>query len=162
MKKYLQILLFIGLFCCSLNAATKITKPQNEELLKAASGVFDLREIDNGNIKLYNTNYGVSFRNMIDTSNGLIWLKNDSNEYMNSCGLWFGAKKDVINASGQVERKTIVEVTYEPCNGNSMFVPGKIEDGNNVNPNLKDKYRLYLSSDFDRKTGQVITAADGP
>ena len=89
---------------------------------------------------------------------GLFWPRGSSNQYLYGSGFWFGAKKTL--ADGTV--REVCTYSYNPITGNSIFIPGKIEDGDTLFYDKAQKYRLYVSTDFNQQTGEAISSPDGP
>lgn len=148
----------------SLALADVAVKPgkdeDNQNLLRASRGLFDLQKNTVSNIEFYVTNYGMWGLNVAQNVGSGIWPRGSFNQYIFGAGVWFGAiKKDPNN----VERK-YVEMTYNPNSGRSWMVPGRIDDGDKIiddDLNAIRKYRTYFSIDFRSSDGKPITAEDG-
>lgn len=123
------------------------------------SQVFDLQKNKRGNFEFYTSNYGISFLNIKNSSSGFFWPRGSSNQYIFGAGLWFGCIK--FNENSQKDNKMVV-ITYNPNSGTSWFVPGQISDGDSVEPSLSNKYRTYLSTNFNQITGEANNSSDGP
>ncbi len=126
---------------------------------RKAAGVYDMQKSTAGNVELYHTNYGIlGFEPQKNTGGGY-WPRGSQNQYIYGSGLWFGAQKQSPDGTGL---KNYVEIGYNPNNGLSWFVPGMVADGEKASEDLKDKYRLYFSTDFNEDNGAPIYAEDGP
>jgi hypothetical protein len=126
------------------------------EIQREATGVYDLQKNSVSNVEFYTTNYGVFGFDVTKGKAGGFWPRGSQNNYIFAGGFWFAAKKE-----HQGEMKKYVTVSYNPNNGRSWFVPGRVEDGNKATEDEK-KYRCYFSTDFDQETGQVKNENDGP
>ncbi|MGE5479585.1 MAG: hypothetical protein ACM3U1_04060 [Chloroflexota bacterium] len=160
MKNYVKRLAFLlaaTLMLASFNAeaATKVRskkdKGDSEELqAKQLRSVYDLQQNTVSNVQFYTTNYGI-FGFNISQSGGIgggYWPRGSVNQYIFGGGVWFAAQKPNPSITDQVQYRKYVEVSYNPNSGTSWMVPGRIEDGDNVDPNDIETYRTYFSIDF--------------
>ncbi len=121
----------------------------------------DLQRNTVSNFQFYTTNYGIFGHNVSQSVGGGHWPRGSQNQYFYGGGIWFAARKMRPDGSGM---KNYVEISYNPNNGNSWMVPGRIEDGDVVlNDNASyQKYRTYFSTDFRTSDGQPINSNEGP
>lgn len=151
--------LFIVLAAMDLSAKTaKLPKDKsNEEIQRTVSGAFDLQLNTVSRIWFYTTNYGILGHNVEQNVSGNRWPRGTYNQYIYATGIWFGC----INTINDKDIKN-VEISYNPNNGNSWMVPGRIEDGDKVSSDASDvqKYRTYFSTDY-RGTGAPIISTNG-
>jgi hypothetical protein len=144
----------------ALAAGAKAEMPKNaDKTQRLAKGVFDYQKNTKSNFELVTTNYGITGLDMSNVSGGGFWPRGSQNQYIFGSGFWFGAMRQALDNSGY---KKLVEVSYNPNSGKSWFVPGRIEDGDTVRKDLKDKYRLYYSTDFYNASGLPVDPSDGP
>lgn len=155
MKTIYSILIMLVGMTIVLNA-----KPvKNEEkILRTVINVFDIQENTVSNVDFYTTNYGVFGLNIYETKGGVIWPRGSGNQYIFGGGLWFAAEKYV--ADSMAYRK-LVEVTYNPNNGRSWFIPGSWEDGDTLQDSQMQKTKVYFSTDFDKTSGAPLNS-EGP
>ncbi|MDC1068150.1 hypothetical protein OAQ99_03205, partial [Candidatus Kapabacteria bacterium] len=172
MKNLLIIILLLGtVFSVSLKA--DISEEAKRELAKdkstnkkqlAPTGFFDNRKNTVSNIEFYTSNWGIFGYNIANRVGGGYWPRGSKNQYIFAGGAWFAAQKDVEQGDSTA-RKKFVEITYNPSNGRSWFVPGRVRDKNGNVTDLADfndiyKYRTYFSTDFDRQTGTAISSEE--
>ncbi len=121
----------------------------------------DLQRNTVSNFQFYTTNYGIFGHNVSQSVGGGHWPRGSQNQYFYGSGIWFGARKMRPDSS---EYKNYVEVTYNPNNGSSWMVPGRIEDGDKAIEETAShqKYRTYFSTDFRKADGTPIKSSDGP
>jgi hypothetical protein len=124
---------------------------------RKAKGLFDIQRNSNSNFEYFLSNYGILF-NTIDATNsgGGFWPRGSINQYVFGGGLWFAAIKEHNG-----EDTKYCTISYNPNNGKSWLVPGRIEDGDEADENLINKYRVYFSTDM-RSDGTPIIADYGP
>ena len=121
------IVLFIVLTIGSV-AKTKVNpdnKDKADEIQRKYERPFDLQENTISNIQFFTTNYGVFGLDILHNKGGGIWPRGSLNQYIYGGGIWFGAQKYLPNDT--IPHK-LVEITYNPNNGKSWMVPGRIED----------------------------------
>lgn len=161
----LALSLLLSVTCISKSLArTKDTGKEGkntEGVLRAASGVFDLQQNKVSNIEFYTTNYGIFGLNVRGNVGGGYWPRRGNNQYIFGGGIWFAAKKTPPGSQTGEKRKLCV-ISYNPNSGASWMVPGSINDGDEVQNNLRDKYRVYFSTDFRPNDGAVRISTDGP
>jgi hypothetical protein len=113
---------------------------------------WDLQKNTVSNIEFYTTNYGIFGNNTIaSNAGGGWWPRGSVNQYIFGGGIWFGAIKQRPDGSGP---KKYVTVSYNPNNGRSWMVPGRIEDGPLKNEEDVLKYRSFFSTDFNLGNGE--------
>ncbi|MBS1536561.1 MAG: hypothetical protein JST20_02285 [Bacteroidetes bacterium] len=132
-------------------------KQEGAEILRAATGTYDLQKNKVSRIELFNTNYGMIGHDVQKSLGGGIWPRGSQNQYIYGGGIWFAAKK--LTTKGDTTR--LVEIGYNPNSGASWFAPGMIEDGDEAQDAFRNKYRIYFSTDF-RPDGVPFNPADGP
>lgn len=154
MKNLLLLIVLIALVNCNLCFSAP-----KEQILRSASNVFDLQKNKTGTISYYQTNYGITGYNYVNSKGSIIWPDSTLNQYIFGMGFWFGAQKMKPDKSGLYKYVTL---SFDPNNAHSWFVPGRISDTNTIDSSKKDLYRIYFSNDFDKTNGQPLTATDGP
>ncbi len=149
-----------------------------EVLLRKATGAFDLQKNTVSNIEFYTTNYGIFGYNVANRTGGSHWPRNSLNQYIFAGGVWLGAKVEKVDyatgekiidpETGRPELKKLCELTYNPRDGSSWMVPGRIKDETGFPTPMVDndasavaKYRTYFATDF-LGNGEPIDEADGP
>ncbi|MBL8005239.1 MAG: hypothetical protein JNL36_09090 [Candidatus Kapabacteria bacterium] len=133
----------------------------SEGVLRAATGVYDLQQNKVSNIEFYTTNYGIFGLNVRGNVGGGYWPRRGNNQYIFGGGIWFAAQK-VPPGSVTGQKRKLCVISYNPNSGASWMVPGSINDGDEVQNNLRDKYRVYFSTDFRPNDGAARIASDGP
>lgn len=134
-------------------------KDKKEEIQRPSRGVFDLQQNTVSNLSFYQTNYGIFGYNVQQGDGGGFWPRGSLNQYIFAGGVWFGCIKPHPQMPG--EMKKYVSVTYNPNSGKSWMVPGRIEDGDFVEQNDINKYRVYFSTDFIASTGAPLSSDEG-
>lgn len=132
-------------------------KPGDELLKRSYTQLFDLQQNTVSNIQFYTTNYGIFGLNVAQNRGGGYWPRGSNNQYIFGGGLWFAAVKPRPDG----ELKKYVEVTYNPNNGRSWMVPGRITDGDSKDVSDLKKYRTYFSTDFRKGNGTPLNPDDG-
>lgn len=132
-------------------------KVGDETLKRNYTQLFDLQQNSVSNIQFYTTNYGIFGLNVSQNRGGGYWPRGSNNQYIFGGGLWFAAVKPRPDG----ELKKYVEVTYNPNNGRSWMVPGRITDGDSKDVSDYKKYRTYFSTDFRKGDGTPLNADDG-
>ena len=143
-----------------------LPKKLEDNLQRKANDLFDNQINTNSNVEIYSTNYGViGYEGNFDDSSknttfcGMFWPRGSKNRYLFAGGFWFGAMKPSPQTG---EMTKYVSMSYNPNSGKHWFTPGRIEDGDSIQKNMKDKYRIYYSTDFDNYTGMPKIKDDGP
>lgn len=133
-------------------------KKEPKEQVLRTSRLLDLQQNTVSNIRFFTTNYGIFGLNIDANAGGGYWPRSSSNQYIFGGGIWFAAQKRV----GDVFNK-LVAISYNPNSGNSWFVPGRVNDGDDISldANMSKKYRTYFSTDFGGD-GTPVTSSDGP
>jgi hypothetical protein len=160
MKRNVTVFIaLIFIFCfLDLSAAIKenIKSNDGKTELQTPTGLFDLQSNSKSNFSFYTTNYGIFGLNVSANKGGGYWPRGSQNEYIFASGFWFGCLKN----DGDTMRK-MVEASYNPNNGRSWFVPGRIEDGDSLITSDLYKYRIYFSPYFNL-WGEPFDSKDGP
>ena len=149
------ILVCLGIVSLSAIAQTdQRNSKQDQDEVASTAEVFDLRENTESNVHFRTSNYGIFGLNPSDLRSQCIWPRGSENNYIFGGGLWFGARK---RHNGEVE--TYVEVTYNSMSGRSWMIPGRIEDGPELqqDPNLRAKYAIQSSLDYNEDGGPLDT-----
>lgn len=163
----LTITLLMLFSSMALSAATKTTseKEKSEQLQRSASGLFDVQMNTVSNIQFYTTNYGIFANPIIRNTGGGFWPRGSQNQYLFAGGIWFAAMKRPPWITDYCMRedcfRKYVTISYNPNNGKSWMVPGRIDDGNNRQQDLLTKYRVYFSTDFSSSNGKPIIESEG-
>ncbi len=132
-------------------------KAKKDEVQRTYNSTRDLQRNTVSNIDFYNTNYGIFGYNVAQSVGGGYWPRGSSNQYIFAGGVWFAAQKN----HGSDSLRKYCSITYNPNNGKSWMVPGRIDDGLTE---MKDKYldyRVYFSTDFSKSDGVPYDEADG-
>lgn len=129
-------------------------KKGGDEPQRTYGQLFDLQQNTVSNIQFYTTNYGIFGLNVAQNRGGGYWPRGSNNQYIFGGGLWVGAIKP--RPDGNL--KKYVEVTYNPNNGRSWMVPGRISDGDGKDVSDIKKYRTYFSTDFRKGDGTPLDA----
>jgi hypothetical protein len=156
------ILIFILALVFDGNARSKVNpqdKNKKSEIQRTSLGAFDLQQNTVSNIQFYTTNYGIFGLNVQNNIGGGIWPRGSLNQYIYGGGIWFASMKRFPSTDTLLRK--IVEISYNPNNGRSWMLPGRIEDGPTVDQSDATTYRTYFSTDF-RADGTPIVIADGP
>ncbi len=164
-SKQNTLLLALALLVSTLTVYPDIDPKYKEEgkkdgakVQRQARGYFDLQQNSISNLQFYTTNYGIFGLNIGQGNGGGYWPRGSLNQYIFGGGIWFGAQKYRPNTD--ILRK-YVEVTYNPNNGRSWMVPGRISEGDEAELNEVTKYRTYFSTDFRKNDGVAINSNDG-
>ncbi len=148
--------LFVAFTAMDLSAKTaQLPKDKsNEEIQRTVTGAFDLQLNTVSRIWCYTTNYGILGHNVELNISGNRWPRGSYNQYIYAAGIWFGCITEVNG-----EDRANVEISYNPNNGASWMVPGRISDGDKIlaTPEAVQKYRTYFSTDY-RGTGAPINS----
>jgi len=164
-KKIILLLCFLFLVASSLpmSAYIKVSdedkakdKDKNKKEQTMAGREYfrfwDLQKNTVSNIEFYTTNYGIFGNNVVATNaGGGWWPRGSQNQYIFGAGIWFGAVKQKPDGSGP---KKYVTISYNPNNGRSWMVPGRIDDGDLKDESEIYKYRTYFSTDFNLGNGE--------
>ncbi len=130
-----------------------------DQPLRTYTQLFDLQQNTVSNISFWTTNYGIFGLNVAQNRGGGYWPRGSNNQYIFGGGLWFAAIKQRPDTPAP---KKYVEVTYNPNNGRSWMVPGRITDGDGKDVSDRLKYRTYFSTDFRKGDGTPLNADHGP
>ncbi|MFH1051653.1 MAG: hypothetical protein V1779_12095 [bacterium] len=166
---WLIMLSFFILNSFASEAAIKEKKGKKEQVQRTATQNFDLQRNTVSNFQFPVTNYGILFLDVARNVGGGYWPRGSLNQYLFGGGIWLAAQKWIWTDTGTVDnpmpyRKLtkLCEVTYNPNSGSSWMVPGRIEDGDEIDNTDIYKYRNYFSTDFRTSDGAAINSADGP
>lgn len=132
---------------------------------KRVQQVYDVRKNTVSNIQFYTSNYGIFGQDVARNTGGGFWPRGSLNQYIFAGGIWFGAQKMHPDATGNLLPKKYVAITYDPNNGISWMVPGRIIDYNGNEQYLADEndvwlYRTYMSSEFSKGSGKPLKAEE--
>jgi len=133
------------------------SKEKGDELQRTYNRVFDLQTNTVSNIQFYTTNYGIFGLNIDRNEGGGVWPRGSLNQYIFGGGIWFAAIKNRPDGTP----KKYCEISYNPNNGRSWMVPGRIEDGTQLDQSDIKKYRTFFSTDFRRGDGKPLNPDDG-
>jgi hypothetical protein len=125
--------------------------------VRELKGVYDIQINTKSDFEFYSSNFGILF-SPVDAANsgGGFWPRASLNQYIYGGGLWFAAIKEHNG-----EYRKYCTLSYNPNNGRSWLVPGRIEDGDEPDENLINKYRIYFSTDMNTD-GSPIENDYGP
>ncbi|ROL60852.1 hypothetical protein D9V86_08860, partial [Bacteroidetes/Chlorobi group bacterium ChocPot_Mid] len=167
-----SVLLLLGFFMLASiesNAAIKEKSGKKEEVQRKATQNFDLQRNSVSNFQFPVTNYGILFLDVAQNRGGGYWPRGSLNQYLFGGGVWFAAQKWVWTDTGTVDNpkkyrklSKLCELTYNPNSGASWMVPGRIEDGDEIDNTDIYKYRSYFSTDFRTSDGVAINTDEGP
>lgn len=166
-NRLILFLILIGLLTAStelssdLKRSEKGEKDKADKTLRTVTQVYDQQKNTVSNIEFYTTNYGIFGLDVEGNVGGGFWPRNGQNQYIFGGGIWFAAKKHRPGSTDPNDYRKYVELTYNPNNGRSWMVPGRIEDGDLIKEDLITKYRTYFSTDFRRNDGRPFNTADG-
>ncbi len=136
------------------------SKDQNsDEIQRTPLRVFDLQKNTVSNLEFHTTNWGIFGLNTERGEGSGYWPRGSQNQYIFGGGFWFAAIKKRPDLD--VKKKYVV-LSYNPNSGKSWFVPGRIDDGPDLNQSDIYKYRTYFSTDMIVSDGSPIDKADGP
>lgn len=156
------IILAIVISSMGLDSRPREDKYDADYILRSVTGAYDLQKNTVSNIEFYTTNYGIFGLNVAQNRGGGFWPRGSQNQYIFAGGIWFGAIKKRPNDTAD---KKYVTITYNPNNGRSWMVPGRINPDNTSRDLIENdavtKYRTYFSTDFKRGDGNPIIASDG-
>ncbi len=154
----LMILLAVAVFLLSgaVPATGSDGKKAGDNVQRDTRGVFDCQKNTVSNVEFYNTNYGIFGFKIFESVGGLYWPRGSGNQYIFAGGVWFGAQK-LFDSTLRI----YTTLSYNPNNGKSWFVPGRIEDGDLIDSGKAKDYRVYFSTDFT-PDGQPLESTDGP
>jgi len=156
--KRLLLSLFVAV---SLTAAVWALPKEDtqDKILTNPTNVFDLQNSTVSNVEFYSTNYGIFGLNIRENKGGGIWPRGSQNQYIFGGGFWFGAQKFVKDSN---KLKKLVEISYNPNNGRSWFVPGLASDCDTMETGDNQKYKCYFSTDFDNINGTDLNNQTNP
>lgn len=138
--------------------ALKEKEKGGAELQRQAVSLFDLQLNTVSNIEFYTTNYGIFGLDVRNSDGGGYWPRGSRNQYIFGGGIWIAAQKRRQDDPDSL--RNMVEVSYNPNNARSWFVPGRISEGDQADPDNITKYRTYFSTDF-RQDGEPLIPTDG-
>lgn len=105
-----------------------------------------------GNIELTVTNNGAIGHNPATKKSGFIWPRGSKAQYLYGGGF--------ILLQSQIlpfYSSLLPEYSYDFMDGSSWFVPGAIIDGDLIDSNKINKYRVYSSVDYDKYSGKDLS-----
>ncbi|MFA6569925.1 MAG: T9SS type A sorting domain-containing protein [Bacteroidota bacterium] len=157
-KTYIFLtIIFCFILFAGFNILTAATSPKSQKAvsdgLQRVIMAIETRGNTLGNVtfKIANAGNNAGDGQGARTHGGCIWPVNSGRAYIYGQGLGFAAKKRV---GDKVNKLTTL--SYNPNNGYSNHVPGRIEEGDSYSwdPVLREKYQVYISTEFDKTTGQ--------
>jgi hypothetical protein len=125
--------------------------------------VWDQELIEQNNIGIYITNFGIVGHDAATGNSGCWWPNGYPLEtYIFGSGIWIGGLIDtaftVIGDDTTFYYDTLVSCGYNAGSGMSEFVPGDGSD--NPNPYTDPNFRVYLSNEFDYPIDTVLSQLD--
>ncbi len=159
MRKVLSTIVLLTIFGMTANISAGDLKVKKNHVQRKAIRALDVQKNTLSNFEFYSSNYGILGHDIANNKGSGIWPRGSQNLYLFGGGFWFGAMK----VSPQTKEMTkYVTLSYNPNNGTSWFIPGSVQDGDTLAESLKDKNRVYISTDFDQNTGEAFNPDDGP
>lgn len=162
--------IMLGVLLCLIAEGSALARTKNagsdaaagknagDKTLRKVENTYDLQKNRVSRIEFYTTNYGIFGLDVRNNVGGGRWPRGTNNQYIFGGGVWFAAKK--LNPIGDTVK--LCAISYNPNSGASWMVPGRIEeDGDPVNDDAREKYRVYFSTDYRRSDGSPIKPADG-
>lgn len=128
---------------------------KKEETLEARTqDIYNYKKNSVSNVEFYSTNFGVFGHNrrfddygkLLFDSAGTFWPRGSRNAYIYGGGIWFTGTK---YSEKEMRVRKYCEMSYNPNNISSFFVPGHINDGDTLFPEFADRNRLYSSGEFN-------------
>ncbi|MFC2130892.1 hypothetical protein ACFLSQ_05615 [Bacteroidota bacterium] len=179
-KTLLTCFLLLSFLILSIeaNAGIKEQKGKKEQVQRTPTQNFDLQWNTVSSFQFPVTNYGILFLDVAMNRGGGYWPRGSLNQYLFGGGIWFAAQKwiptdslkhfdalgnELIPPDTVRYRKLtkLCEITYNPNSGSSWMVPGRIEDGDEIDNTDIYKYRNYFSTDFRTSDGVPLNPDDG-
>jgi len=163
------IFTIFGLSSLKADIHPEFKNKKSDKLQRTPTGLFDNQKNTVSNLEFFTSNYGIFGYDVANRVGGGYWPRNSKNQYIFAGGAWFAALKPRpgagLDENGQPIMKQYVVVTYDPRNGQSWFVPGRIRDKDDKPTYEADfndvyKYRTYFSTDFNRANGQPTSSSD--
>ena len=170
MKKSLcgtvSTMLIVLLFVCTYQAKADISREAKKKNkgLRVPSDCWDHQFNSVSNISFPVTNYGMNFLDAPEGRGGFYWPRGSDNQYIFAAGLWFGAMKyhtETVESGDSNYYKKYVAIGCNPNTGKSWFIPGRIEDSEELDRNNLKDYRVYFSTDM-KSNGEPLNEEDGP
>lgn len=136
------------------------TQRDERSLLRVPNQALDIQKNKVSDVEFYSTNYGIFGLDVRNNKAGGIWPRGSGNAYIFGGGVWFGAQKQRPQG-----RNSLCVIGYNPNSGASWMVPGTIADGQRKvplanTPDAWNRYRLYLSSDYNEFSGEPTDPQD--
>jgi len=127
--------------------------------LSQSNYIWDSKKSTVSPVEFNVTNYGLfPYYYELGRDYSIKWPRGTGNVYMFSSGFWFGAQKFHPDSGKMMN---YVSISFNPNNGRSWYTPGRIEDGLDIDTSSLTKYRLYMSTSFDKITGKPLNQSDG-
>lgn len=158
MKKNILLITMLVLMNFNLQAKEKFTN-------QTMANVFELKKNTISNFEFTASNYGINFLDVSKNWASGIWPRGSDNDYFFGGGVWFGCQKFrplIPSDSGIRQVRKLVAIAYNPNNGRSWFIPGSYNDAINFDSNNIKKNRIYVSTEFNPKTGEAKDNKNGP
>ena len=163
MKRNYLLLTVLGIF--ALTNCLAIAEQAKKEIDKCKNQIqrliptYDTRATTKSNVELLVSNDGsigyTSQKGVIASCN---WPRESKRSYIYGSGFCFSAKKSV---GGQ--KVKFSEIGYNPSNGTTYYVPGRIEDGDKVETTTKRTYyQVYMSTEHNLTDGKAIDSDELP
>lgn len=121
---------------------SKTIKPKSDV---QGINVFDMQRTTLSNVDFKLTNNGIIFLDYYESKGGCFWPRGSNNLYIFGGGFWFGCLK--YNPKENSYNK-MVTMSYNPNSGRSNFIPGSLDQGDNLISNFNQKNRIYISKNF--------------
>jgi len=162
----LMMLVFISanLLKADITPEARKEYKNSNEILRTPTGVFDNQRNTVSNVQFYTSNYGIFGLDVARLTGGGFWPRGSANQYIFGGGIWLAAQKRKNPNDDFLS--TYVLVSYNPNNGKSWFVPGRINkqgpDGPlssrelNYDPSDIYTYRTFLSVDYRVNDGEPL------
>ncbi len=115
----------------------------------------DIRQFKSNSLRFHLDNRGSLFFDHANSKGSFNWPDSTGNQYISGGGFYFAAQKRV---DGNLSE--IVEYSFDILSANSMMTPGRIEDGDEADSALSEKYQLYFSGDFNKDDGLPNVKSD--
>ncbi len=143
----------------------KAEKDRSDQIQRTAAGLLDVQKNTVSNLEFYTTNYGIFANPIVRNTGGGFWPRGSQNQYLFAGGIWFAAMKRPpwveSDCFGDHCFRKYVTISYNPNNGKSWMVPGRITDGDDLQQDILTKYRVYFSTDFKSSDGVPYNEDEG-
>lgn len=154
----ISLLLIVIPYFELLSGTGATTKDDVNNIQRSPTGIFDYQKNTLSNVDFLNTNFGIFGYDSKYSVGSVYWPRGSDNLYIFASGVWFGAMKP-FGSEGELRK--YCSISYNPNNGRSWYVPGRVEDGDLIDSTNFGNYRIYFSTDFDKLTGKPFKPEDG-